>query len=88
MLEGLFRLAGVFGREDFARLAAQLAGISGRFILSVNDVPGTREAFAAFDIEGVELTYTIAGGEGTSAKEIIVTSKGLPREARPAELFD
>lgn len=80
--------AGVFGREDFARLAAQLAGIAGRFILSVNDVPGTREAFAAFDIEAVDLTYTIAGGDGTSAREIIVTSKGLPREAATMGLFD
>lgn len=44
--------AGVFGREDFARLAAQLAGIAGRFILSVNDVPGTREAFAPFRRRG------------------------------------
>lgn len=79
---------GVFSRADFAALATQLSGIAGRFILSVNDVPGTREAFAAFEIEGVELTYTIAGGEGTAAKEIIVTSKGLPREAATKSLFD
>jgi DNA adenine methylase len=69
--------AGVFARQDFASLAEQLAGIAGRFILSVNDVAGTREAFDAFDIEAVSLTYTIAGGQGTTAREIIVTSKGL-----------
>ena len=80
--------AGVFSRDDFARLAAQLSGISGRFILSVNDVPATREAFAAFDIEGVELTYTIAGGDGVQAKEIIVSSPGLPRQPKPPTLFD
>jgi hypothetical protein len=53
----------------------------------VNDVAGTRAAFAAFDIEAVELTYTIAGGEGTEASEIIVTSKDLPRALEAPRLL-
>jgi DNA adenine methylase len=55
------------------RLAAQLAGISGRFILSVNDVPEMREVFARFSIEGVSTKYTITGGKWSDVAEIIVS---------------
>ncbi len=68
--------AGVFERADFERLAEQLAGISGRFVLSINDTPGAREVFGRFDIEAVQTTYTIAtasGGGGVRAGELIVT---------------
>lgn len=64
---------GKFERADFRRLAEQLAGIAGRFILSINDRPEIREIFAAFEMREVELTYTVAKGEGTPAKELIVT---------------
>jgi len=50
----------MFDREDFERLAAQLTGIEGRFLMSLNDVPGVRETFARFDIEAIETTYTVA----------------------------
>jgi DNA adenine methylase len=36
---------------DYAGLATVLAKIRGRFILSVNDVPETREFFDQFSIE-------------------------------------
>lgn len=79
---------GSFGRPDFARLAAQLAGIDGLFILSVNDAPEIRATFSAFDIEAVDLTYTVNDGDGTAARELIITPAGLPR-VRPAPgLFD
>ena len=47
--------------DDFARLAAQLAAIKGRFILSLNDRPEVRELFASFRIEEVPIRYTAAG---------------------------
>jgi DNA adenine methylase len=63
-------------RADFIRLAALLSTISGRFILSVNDVPETREIFARFAIESVSTRYTIAGGKWSDVAEIIVTGPG------------
>jgi DNA adenine methylase len=36
---------GVFDHSDFDRRAEQLAGIKGRFLLSLNDTPGVREVF-------------------------------------------
>jgi hypothetical protein len=41
---------GVFGPGDFARLAKILAGLKGAFILSINDAPEIRRAFAGFAI--------------------------------------
>jgi DNA adenine methylase len=63
---------GVFARGDFERLAQQLTGIAGHFILSINDTPGARAAFAAFEIENVDVTYTIASGAAQTAGELIV----------------
>ena len=64
---------GVFGRADFAALAKRLRRLKGRFILSINDVPEVREAFSGFKLAPVSLTYTITGGKGTPAKELIIT---------------
>lgn len=70
--------AALFGRDDFERLASQLSGIAGRFILSINDTPEVREIFAAFDLEAVKTTYSIAGKrtKARAAGELIVMSKG------------
>lgn len=51
----------LFGREDFARMAGQLAGLQGRWLLSINDVPEIRDLFAWARIEEVTTTYTISG---------------------------
>lgn len=69
--------AGVFDRGDFQRLAEQLSGIKGRFILSVNDTPGAREVFGRFLIEAVETTYHIATATTGGAQrvgELIISS--------------
>lgn len=75
--------AGVFARSDFSDLAARLATIKGRFVLSLNDRPEVRECFASFAISGVDLTYTIHGGEGSKVREVIImdrtTASGVNR---------
>jgi DNA adenine methylase len=74
--------AGVFARTDFSRLALRLSRISGRFMLSVNDVPQTREIFGRFAIEQVMTQYTVAGGKPSDVPEIVVT--GPSAELAPA----
>lgn len=69
--------AGVFSREDFARLAEQLGAIRGQFLLSINDTPGVRETFAAFPMLEVETSYSIstsASGRAKPAGELIITN--------------
>lgn len=64
--------AGVFSRDDFARLRGLLEGLKGTFILSINDTLGVRDAFAGMAMEEVGLTYTVSG-QPTAAKELIIT---------------
>lgn len=69
-----------FTPADFERLAEQLAGIAGRFILSINDTPLAREVFGRFAIAEVETTYTIAtatSGKGTRAGELIISNEEI-----------
>jgi len=69
--------AGVFSREDFARLAEQLTGIKGKFLLSLNDTPGVRQTFAPFPMIKVETSYSIstrAAGRAKPVGELIITN--------------
>lgn len=63
---------GLFGRDQFTRMAHRLKAIQGRFILSINDVPEIRAAFVGFKLKEVDLEYTVAGGRGRPARELIV----------------
>ncbi|WP_103728938.1 DNA adenine methylase [Novosphingobium sp. HII-3] len=66
-----------FQPNDFRALAEQLSGISGRFVLSINDTPLAREVFGRFSFDEVTTTYTIAtasSGAGKRAGELIVTN--------------
>lgn len=62
--------ADAFGREDFAQLADQLAGIAGRFILSINATEGSREVFGRFNVEDIDTTWTIGTASRAGAKKV------------------
>jgi DNA adenine methylase len=66
--------AGLFARTDFEQLAEQLAGIQGKFVLSINDVPQVRAIFAAFKQTSVATTYTIARKKAQRVRELIITN--------------
>lgn len=66
---------GLFGREDFERLAELLAGLRGRFILSLNDLPEVRKLFRRFRVEPVRVTYKTKPG-CAEGKELIITGGG------------
>ncbi|PZO88605.1 MAG: DNA methyltransferase [Sphingomonas sanxanigenens] len=64
--------AGIFSKADYELLRGILAGLKGRFILSLNDRPEVREIFGAFDIEEVDVNYR-ASGRVTPARELIIS---------------
>jgi DNA adenine methylase len=64
----------VFGRADFAAIAAQLSGLRGRFLVSINDTPGVRECFAGFMMREVETTYTIGAAKPKRARELLISN--------------
>lgn len=63
----------LFGRDQFNTMAARLRTLKGRFILSINDVPAIRETFEGFEMEEIGLRYTVGGGNGQAAKELIIS---------------
>lgn len=64
---------GVFGRNDYAAMAEVLAGIKGRFIVSLNAVPAIFETFSKFHIEEVDCTYSVSSQGSKTVKEVIIT---------------
>ncbi|MEL6503504.1 MAG: DNA adenine methylase [Pseudomonadota bacterium] len=62
-----------FSRDQFEEMAKVLAGLKGRFILSLNDVKGVRDTFERFSFQQVDCNYTIKGGKPKAVKEVIIT---------------
>lgn len=62
-----------FGLEQYDRMAELARSIKGKMIISVNDIPEMRLAFAGLNMESVGITYSV-GGVGKSAKtaELII----------------
>lgn len=63
-----------FGRAEFAEMAERLRCMQGRFLLSINDCPEIREIFSNFDVEKVDVMYSLskkAAGRGKRGELII-----------------
>lgn len=63
---------GIFDRTAFAAIAARIRSMKGAAIVSLNDRPEIREVFAGLQFLEVELLYTVHGGAGTEARELII----------------
>ena len=62
----------LFGQADFNRLASLLAGIKGRFILSINDVPEIREIFKDFNLHEEQVRWSVNGDASKMASELLI----------------
>lgn len=80
---------GLFSRSDFERLASTLAGLEAKVLLSINDVPEVRTAFAWADIEAVNTRYTIGNQDpGALIPELLIgRGVNLALAAPQARLF-
>lgn len=64
-----------FGWEHYERLAAKMSTLKGKAIVSLNDHPAIRECFKAFEMESLEIDYTVGGGSNRAARrELIIYS--------------
>lgn len=63
-----------FKDDDFIELAALMAGIKGKFILSLNSTPEVRELFQAFHITTVELSYSCSRTKRRHHQELLITN--------------
>lgn len=63
-----------FGLENYARMAELAHSISGRMIISVNDIPEMRAVFSGLQIDRVDIAYTVGGANRSNDKagELII----------------
>ncbi len=66
--------ADLFDRRQFDLMADQLAGIEGKFLLSLNDHPEVRRIFASFAMVTLNVSYSVGGGENTQHTTEVVIS--------------
>jgi DNA adenine methylase len=65
---------GIFCREDFQKLRDLLAGIKGKFILSINDLAETRNLFKGFRIETERTIYSLPKVGVKRVSELLVSN--------------
>ena len=67
-----------FGLDQYARMAGLAKSIKGRMIISVNDIPEMRIAFAGLKVDRVELNYSVGGGGRSkeASGELIIRNWG------------
>lgn len=65
-----------FSKNDFGRLAERLAALKGKFLLSINDHPVSREAFRQFHVREVTTKYALVRNE--EAHELVFANFPLP----------
>jgi len=76
--------ANPWGPDDYVRLQAALVGISGRFLLSLNDTKAVRRLFSGFRIRTVQTGYSLAnpraGGKRVRpVRELLIDNPVLRR---------
>jgi DNA adenine methylase len=74
-----------FEFDQYLEMAKVLKSIKGKAIVSLNDHPAIRECFADFHIEATDIRYTVGGGKGSDAREVLIFS--WDTQAEPAGLF-
>jgi DNA adenine methylase len=63
-----------FTEADFEALAERLTHITGKFILSLNDVPEVRRIFQSFHIHGFEAAYSSQMKAGERYGELLISN--------------
>ncbi|WP_028314665.1 DNA adenine methylase [Desulfatibacillum aliphaticivorans] len=59
-------------KPDYVEMADILAGVKGKFLLSINDAPEMRDIFKAFKIGTVSLQYSVSQKQSTIGKELLI----------------
>jgi DNA adenine methylase len=74
-----------FPFSEYERMAQLMRGMKGKAIVSLNDHQDIRRCFAGFEMEAVDINYTVGGGQGVARREVIIYS--WDRAAEPVGLF-
>ena len=77
-----------WGFEQYELMAKLAAEMEGAVLISINDHPDIRRVFADLHLEELEISYTVGGGGGTEARELLLWNehceeRRLERGTRP-----
>lgn len=72
-----------FGWEHYERMARMADEVEGCMLISLNDHPDIRTLFGHLHTETAEIRYTVGGGAGTAASELLIWN-GRCEVMRPA----
>lgn len=61
-----------FGFDHYVQMAHFARDIAGSMIISINDHPRIREAFDGLYMETIDIRYTVGGGAGSEAQELLI----------------
>jgi DNA adenine methylase len=61
-----------FDFEQYAQMAELVGKIKGKMVISVNDIPEMRKVFAGLKMESLSISYTVGGGKGSKAAELVI----------------
>ncbi len=61
-----------FGIDQYDRMAELARTIKGKMVISVNDIPAMRKAFAGLPMDSLPISYTVGGGKGSKAAELVI----------------
>lgn len=74
-----------FGFEQYEDLAATLARLKGKAIVSLNDHPDIRRVFSAYHIESMDIRYTVGLDNYAERREVLIFNWDIAAE--PAGLL-
>jgi len=64
-----------FGIEQYAEMCKLAKSIKGKMVISVNDIPEMRQAFAGLHMKSLPITYTISGkNRAAKTAELVIKS--------------
>jgi DNA adenine methylase len=61
-----------FGFDNYRRMAEIAKSAAGSVLISLNDHPDFRDLFRDLNTQTLSLNYTVGGGEGVAAKELLI----------------
>ena len=79
-----------FPFTQYEEMAAMAKSVDGSLLISINDHPDIRRVFDGLHMEGVSIRYSVGGGRGTNAQELLIWNErceGTRREAGNLALF-
>ncbi|MFC3338150.1 DNA adenine methylase [Paracandidimonas soli] len=61
-----------FPWEEYEQLATAIASMKGKSIVTLNNHPDIRKLFKGFNVRTAPIRYTVGGGAGSQASELII----------------